>query len=223
MSIDKPSGDEAILSPAARLPPDPQQRLLFEEAAPEAPPIASSKLHARKLQKRTRVRSRSLLGLALIGGATLAAALFGRSAVSRRSMFWYRTLKKPSWTPPDEVFGLVWPVLYGLSAVSAWRVWRSPKSPARSAALGMWAAQIASNAAWTSLFFGKKRPALALVDVKANLGAAAGYAFAASRIDKTAGLLMLPYVAWVTFASAMNSSVVRHNSHGPLARLGVGG
>ncbi len=221
MQIDKPDGDEFFQSSVgggmAPLPPEPPQPMIDEADAPA--PIGGP----RRATRRPRRRSRSILGTVLIGGATIAAALLGRASTTPRAKLWYRTLRKPSWTPPDEVFGLVWPALYALSAISAWRIWKAPPSTARSAALGLWTAQIASNAAWTQLFFGRKEPAMALADIKANLGSAAGYAFAASKVDKTAGLLMLPYVVWVTFASTINASVVRHNTHGPLARLGIGG
>lgn len=226
MQIDKPDGDELLfgsmprevtarqsfVEPAAPLPPEPPQPL-FDRSRGTMP---------RSIERRsgTRIHPRSLLGLALIGGATLAAGLIGRAVVNRGVKVWYRTLKKPSWTPPEKAFGAVWPALYALSAVSAYRVWRSPPSKERSRALGMWASQILTNAAWTPIFFGKKRPAAALADIKANLGSAAGYALTAGKIDRTAGLLMLPYLGWVTFASTINSSIARHNAAGPFARLG---
>lgn len=158
-----------------------------------------------------RLHPRSLLGMALIGGATIAAALLGRAAIDPKSRRWYRRLSKPSWTPPDKAFALVWPVLYSLSAVSAWRVWRSPPTKLRTTALGMWAAQVATSGAWPRTFFGKRRPGLALVDAEANVGAAAAYALAAGKIDRAAGLLVLPYIGWVTFAGALNASLVRRN------------
>jgi tryptophan-rich sensory protein len=227
MQIDKPEGDEPFASPsrshsvtarelfvepASPLPPEPPQAL-FNQTRGNMP-------RASELRSRLGVHPRSLLGMALIGGATIGALLLGRSVMKRSTRVWYRTLKKPSWTPPSKAFGIVWPVLYALSGVSAWRVWRSSPSKERTAALGLWASSIATNAAWTPLFFGKKKPAAALVDLKANLGSAAGYALAAGKIDRTAGLLMLPYLAWVTFAGTINSSVVQHNASGPFARLG---
>jgi|GEM_PF-49241 len=223
MQIDKPDADEPLAShttkarelfvePAAPLPPEPPQPL-FDQTSGAMPRVTERRAGSR-------VHPRSLLGMALIGGATLGAMLLGRSVMKRRTRLWYRTLNKPSWTPPQKTFGLVWPVLYALSAASAWRIWRSSPSKERSAALGLWASQIATNAAWTPLFFGQKKPAMALVDLKANLGSAAGYALAAGKIDRTAGLLMLPYLAWVTFAGTINSSVARHNASGQFARLG---
>ena len=223
MQIDKPDGDEPFAShtvtarelfvePASPLPPEPPQPL-FGRTGGTMPHVSGGR-------SRSRIHPRSLLGMAVIGGATIGAMLIGRAVMKRSTKVWYRTLKKPSWTPPDKTFGLVWPVLYSLSAVSAYRIWRSPPSKERTTALGLWASQIATNAAWTSLFFGKKRPVAALTDLKANLGAAAGYALAAGKIDRTAGLLMLPYLGWVTFAGSINSSIVRHNASGPFARLG---
>lgn len=226
MQIDKPDGDdqpfashtttarELFVEPAAPLPPEPPQPL-FDRTSGAMPRMSE--------RRGLRIHPRSLLGIALIGGATIGAMLLGRAAMKRGTKVWYRTLKKPSWTPPDKSFGIVWPILYAMSAASAWRVWRSPPSKERTAALGLWASQIATNAAWTPLFFGKKRPAAALADLKGTLGSAAGYALAAGKIDRTAGLLMLPYLGWVTFAGSLNSSIVRHNGSGPFARLGFRG
>ena len=222
MQIDKPDGDELFSShtttarelfvePAAPLPPEPPQPL-FNQSGGMMPRVLE--------RAGRRIHPRSLLGMALIGGATIGAMLLGRTVMKRRTKIWYRTLNKPSWTPPQKAFGIVWPVLYALSALSAWRVWRSPPSKQRTAALGLWACQIATNAAWTPLFFGQKKPGTALVDLKANLGSAAGYALSAGKIDRTAGFLMLPYLAWVTYAGTINASVVRHNASGPFARLG---
>lgn len=219
MQIDKPEGGELLFgSTTARA-------LFVEPAAPAAAEPSQSR--GRMLPRPTRSlmsgRRRDAVGVVLIGGATLAAALIGHTVVNRTAKLWYRTLKKPSWTPPDQAFGVVWPVLYALSAVSAWRIWRSPPSRERSAALGFWVSQMATNAAWTLIFFGRKKPVSALADLKANLASAVGYALAAGKVDRTAGLLMVPYVGWVTFAGSINTSIVRHNASGVFARLGFRG
>ncbi|MDF2694905.1 MAG: tspO [Labilithrix sp.] len=202
MQIDKPEADEPVqpsnihdVTGTGPLPPEPPQALFGQEK-----------------RRRVRIAPRGILGTLLIGGATVAAALLGRAATTRTAMVWYRALKKPAWTPPEQTFSLVWPVLYTLSAVSAWRVWRAPPSRDRTITLGFWGAQIATNGIWTRLFFGEKKPRLALMDLGANLGSAASYALAASRVDRTAGLLMAPYVAWVAFAGTINASVARHNT-----------
>jgi tryptophan-rich sensory protein len=215
MPIDEPGGDElrrasnieqTLGEASAPLPPEPSQPLLDEGEDVVAVERATV------VKRRLAVDPRSLVGVVLIGGTTIAAALLGHAALKPKSKRWYRSLEKPSWTPPEKAFGLVWPFLYSLSAVSAWRVWRSPRSRERSVALGIWAAQMATNAVWTTIFFRKKRPVLALVDLQANLAAAAGYSLAASKVDRAAGLLMIPYVAWVAFAGTINSSVVRRNA-----------
>jgi tryptophan-rich sensory protein len=167
--------------------------------------------------------ARGLLGLALVGGVTTVALLLGRAMKTRTTTLWYRTLRKPSWTPPDAAFGVVWPVLYAFSGLSAWRVWRAPPSRRRSVALGLWGAHMMTNSAWTPLFFGQKEPALALLDILGNLTSAAAFARVAGKIDKGAARMMGPYLAWVGFASTINASIVGHNTNGPFARLGLPG
>lgn len=137
-------------------------------------------------------------------------------------MAWYRLLRKPKLTPPDRVFALVWPVLYSLGALSAWRVALAPRSKERTAALGLWGAQIAFNAAWTPLFFGAHRPRLAMADLVANGAALGAYALTASKVDRGAAAMVLPYLGWVTFAGILNASIIDMN-RGRLARLIVRG
>ena len=154
----------------------------------------------------------SLVGLAVFGAASAAAAIAGGLVTSRkRNMLWYRALRKPSFTPPNRAFGLVWPVLYSLGALSAWRVAQAPASSERSVALGLWGTQLAFNAAWTPLFFGAHRPDLAMATLAANHTSLGAYALAARRVDKTAAWMVVPYLGWVTFAGALNASIVRSN------------
>jgi tryptophan-rich sensory protein len=160
----------------------------------------------------------SLAGLAALGVASAAVAIAGgRLASKKRNKAWYRTLRKASFTPPDRALRLVWPALYTLGAVSAWRVARAPESKERSAALGLWATQLAFNGAWTPLFFGAHRPELAMATLAGNHASLGAYALAARKIDKTAAWLVVPYLGWVTFAGVLNASVVAKN-RGALAR-----
>lgn len=147
--------------------------------------------------------------LVAFAGLTAAAAGFGArySADSR----WYRKLEKPPFQPPPWVFGPAWTVLYGLIAVSGWRVWRRRERPEAKAALRWWGVQLGLNAAWSWLFFGKKRPGVALGDLLALQLASAQYARRAARVDAPAAWLWAPYLAWVTFAGALNEEVVRRN------------
>lgn len=123
---------------------------------------------------------------------------------------YYRGLNKPSWAPRPSIFGPVWSVLYALIGTSAWLVARRGGSGSRTA-LGLWWAQLALNAAWTPIFFGARNRGLALVEILVTWVAilATTVAFFARRT--AAGLLLLPYLAWVTFASALNYAIWRDN------------
>jgi tryptophan-rich sensory protein len=157
--------------------------------------------------------NRKLLGAAIFGGAVAGTALLGGlfnpGRGARRE--WYGELDKPSFNPPDFVFGPVWTALYILIAVSGYRVWASDGGAARVRALGLWGVQMILNAGWSPLFFGAKKPALALGDIVLMLAAIAAYAVAARKVDKPAAWLMAPYLAWVAFATVLNAEIVRLN------------
>lgn len=154
-------------------------------------------------------------GLAVFALASVGAAAIGGLVTTRRkNKAWYRLLSKPAFTPPDRAFGLVWPVLYGLGALSAWRVAKAPAGPARSVALGLWGTQLAFNAAWSPLFFGQHRPRVALADLVLNHASLSAYAAYARKVDPTAAYLVAPYLGWLTFAGALNGSIVARNNSG---------
>ncbi|HYG68790.1 MAG TPA: TspO/MBR family protein [Anaeromyxobacteraceae bacterium] len=132
----------------------------------------------------------------------------GSRAAARRP--WYRLLRKPPWQPPPQVFGPVWGALYVAIGISGYRVWRS-RSPARRRALALWGAQLALNAAWTPLFFGRRRTRAALVDLSLLVPAVAAYAITARRADALAGALMIPYLGWTGFAWTLNAAIVSRN------------
>jgi tryptophan-rich sensory protein len=152
----------------------------------------------------------------IVGTLSLAAGTLGGLVhTSRRSKMWYRLLRKPRATPPSVAFRIVWPALYGLSALSVYRVWRAPATKTRRMALGLWGAQLAFNGAWTPLFFGAERPRLAMADLVA-LGLSLGaYTVAAAKVDRTAALLVVPYLGWTGFAGYLNGSIVARN-RGPV-------
>lgn len=179
------------------------------EASAVSPAITVRALAARAKAK---PRAKSLGMLALFAGASAAAAVIGARVVAkRRNRLWYRFLSKPSFTPPNSVFRYVWPVLYSLGAVSAWRVWKAPPSRARTAALGLWTAQLACNAAWTPLFFGAHRKKAALADLGGNASTLAAYTIAARKVDPLAAWMTVPYLGWLGFAGALNGSIVAKN------------
>ena len=124
---------------------------------------------------------------------------------------WYASLAKPSWNPPNYLFGPVWTVLYVLMAVAAWLVWQKAGFSGAGPALTLFVAQLALNALWSYLFFGQHRPDRAFVDIVALLVVIVTVTMLFWRIDRTAGWLMVPYVLWVTFASYLNFVLWRLN------------
>lgn len=124
---------------------------------------------------------------------------------------WYAGLSKPPFTPPNQVFGPVWGILYLMIALSGWLVWRS-RSPARDRALVLFGAQLALNLAWSVLFFGLKLVGPALIEILVLLAAISATAAAAFRASRAAALLLVPYLAWVGYAAALNAAIWRLNS-----------
>ena len=122
---------------------------------------------------------------------------------------YYASLVKPSWSPPAWVFGPVWTALYLMMAVAAWLVWRQDGWRAQRAPLSLYLLQLAFNALWTPVFFGLRSPGLALV-VIVSLGAAIVLTGRAFRpVSRVASWLLVPYLAWVVFAAALNFSIWR--------------
>ena len=121
---------------------------------------------------------------------------------------WYEGLNKPGWTPPNWAFPVVWLVLYLMIGAAGWITWRLSGF---SLATGLWLAQLALNAAWSWLFFGRKRMDLAFLDVIAMWLAIAGFIVAAWPISPTASLLFVPYLVWVTIAATLNKRMLDLN------------
>jgi len=123
---------------------------------------------------------------------------------------WYGALTKPAWTPPGIVFAPVWTILYVMMGVAAWRIDRGAGARRRYA-LWLFAAQLALNLAWTPVFFGVHSPGAALAVIVVLWMTIAATVVAFLRIDRMAGWLMAPYLAWVTFAAALNLAIWRLN------------
>jgi len=124
---------------------------------------------------------------------------------------WYAALTKPALTPPGWVFPVVWTLLYAMMGVALFLVWRRRGGPNRRLALAVFAAQLVLNAAWSWLFFGLHRPGLALVDIVALWLLILASTVLFWRIRPAAGALLLPYLAWVGFASYLNLMLWRLN------------
>jgi len=155
---------------------------------------------------------REWLGLSVFLAACLAVAGFG-GMVTRTSVGdWYVALRKPTWTPPAWLFGPVWSVLYATMAVAAWLVWARPGPRRPRTALAAFGVQLALNAGWTGLFFGLRQPGWALAEVVVLWAAIGATVVLFWRVRAAWGAVMLPYWAWVTFASALNFAIWRLNS-----------
>jgi tryptophan-rich sensory protein len=124
---------------------------------------------------------------------------------------WYATLAKPSWNPPNWVFGPVWTALYVGMAVAAWLVWKR-RGWDSIAPLLVFGVQLFLNAVWSGLFFGMRNPGFAFADIVLLWFAILATIVAFGRVSIPAALLLTPYLAWVTFATALNWSLWRLNS-----------
>ncbi len=150
---------------------------------------------------------RGPLGLAGFAGAAAAAALIGGLGVAG-TVDEYRSLNQPSWAPPSWLFGPVWTVLYIMIAVAGWLVWRRT---GWTTVLNVYAAQLALNAIWTPIFFGFGRYGLALADIIVLWLLIGATIWLFRPISRQAALLLLPYWAWVTFATALNYAIWHAN------------
>jgi tryptophan-rich sensory protein len=152
--------------------------------------------------------SSQAVGLLAFVVICFAAAGLGSLATFPNLPTWYAGLEKPFFTPPNEVFGPVWTVLYALMAVAGWLAWRADAIEAdRKAALTAFGVQLVLNVAWSFAFFGMHSP-LAGLGVIVLLLAAILWTIAAFRlVSKPAAALMLPYLAWVAFATALNAGI----------------
>lgn len=122
---------------------------------------------------------------------------------------WYPMLVKPSWNPPNWIFSPVWTALYLMMAVAAWLVWRSDGNI--RGAMILFFSQLALNFAWSFLFFGARSPWLGLMDIAMLWLALIITVIAFFQKSAAAGLLMLPYLAWVSFAAILNLAIWRLN------------
>ena len=117
---------------------------------------------------------------------------------------WYAGLRKPWFNPPSWVFGPAWTVLYIMIAVATWLLWRAPASTQRTRALQLNGVQLLLNAAWTPLFFALKLPGVAFVEIVLMWGFILATIVAAWSVRRVAAWLLVPYLAWVTFAATLN-------------------
>ncbi|GMV36321.1 MAG: TspO and MBR [Fimbriimonadales bacterium] len=134
---------------------------------------------------------------------------FGVAAVGSRYMpgEWYESLAKPDWNPPNWVFAPVWTVLYLMMATAAWRVTIKGPTGSRRMPLLLFVLQLLLNGVWSWLFFGLRSPGLAFTDIVALWVVLLITVACFWRADRLAGLLLIPYFAWVSFALTLNLAI----------------
>lgn len=159
--------------------------------------------------------SRSILSqvVALVGAIVLCVGIgvVGALFTTPQIPTWYAGIAKPSWTPPNWLFGPVWTTLYVLMAISAWLVWRRERLSTAWPALAAFGIQLLLNAIWSPIFFGLESPQLGLI-VIVLLWLMIGvtiYLFRPRSL--AAALLLIPYLAWVSYASCLNFAIWRLN------------
>lgn len=140
---------------------------------------------------------------------SFSAALFGGQFGPGE---WYAALHKPAWNPPNWIFGPVWTALYTMMGVAAWLVWRRGGWGAQAMPLALFLVQLVLNAAWSWLFFGLHRPGLAFAEIVLLWLAILATALAFRPVSAAAFWLLVPYLAWVTFAAVLNFTLWRLNA-----------
>jgi len=151
---------------------------------------------------------RLLIAVLPVIAVSLAGGLITRPSIPS----WYASLAKPGFTPPNWLFAPVWTLLYALMAYALWRVLSLPRNtPGRRAAIGAFFVQLALNSLWSFAFFGAQSPLAGLIVIAALNLAILATMSAFWRLDRAAALLLLPYLAWVAYATALNGAIWQLN------------
>lgn len=161
-----------------------------------------------ELEMRSDLIRRSVIAFVIFLALCFGAALFGAQFQPGE---WYEQLNKPGLTPPNWVFGPVWTVLYLMMAIAGWLVWRVD-TQAKALALAIFAVQLFLNAMWSWLFFGLHDVGLALFDIAILWVAVLATTVLFWQLTMPAGVLLLPYLAWATFAAYLNFEIWRLNA-----------
>jgi len=151
------------------------------------------------------MKMRRAVALAVALVVPLAVGGLGSLATFDAVRTWYPTLTRPVFAPPNWVFGPVWTALYAMMGVASWLVWRAPDRPRARHALALYSLQLLLNLAWSWLFFGLRQPLAALVEIVALLTLIALTTLRFAPLSRAAAALMMPYLAWVSFATLLNA------------------
>ena len=150
-------------------------------------------------------------------------SLSGLVSNSGYSNDWFAALPKPSFMPPAWLFGVVWTTLYTLMGIALALVWVSPPGPERTTALRLFFVQLIINFVWSPIFFGARMIEVGLVTIVIMLVLVALTTWRFSRIRPLAGLLLVPYLAWLCLATALNFEIGRLNPGADALSLGLFG
>jgi len=151
---------------------------------------------------------RFLLAVLPVVAVSVAGGLVTRVKIPT----WYAGLAKPGFTPPNWLFAPVWTTLYALMAYALWRILSLPKSrPGRTAAVALFFVQLALNSLWSFAFFGAQSPLLGLVVITALIAATLATIVTFWKLDRVAACLLMPYLAWVSYATLLNGAIWQLN------------
>lgn len=153
-----------------------------------------------------RSAAQSVAGLAGFLAACFAVSALGAWATAGSVDTWYQTLNKPAFNPPNWIFGPVWTALYVMIAVAGWRVWRR-RGFADRRAFAFYGLQLGLNLMWSIVFFGLQEVGAAFLELLVLWAAIAATLVLFWKHDKIAALLLAPYLAWVSFAGALNAAI----------------
>lgn len=154
-------------------------------------------------------RTREIVGLVGWVALSFLAGWFGSRFPASE---WYAKLEQPAWAPPAWLFGPVWSLLYLMMGVAAWLVWRERGFSGARGALTLFLAQLVLNALWSWVFFGLRAPGAAFAEIVVLWAAILATLLAFWRVRRLAGALLMPYLAWVTFAAALNFALWQMNT-----------
>ena len=154
---------------------------------------------------------REFLGFVAFLGLCLAASAVGAAATASSVGNWYPSLAKPPFNPPNWVFAPVWTALFFMMAVAGWRVWRRDGLHRARLALTLFAVQLVLNMSWSIVFFGLRSVGAALVVILVLLLAIIATTVVFWQRERVAGMLFLPYLGWVAFATALNAALWQLN------------
>ncbi len=148
-----------------------------------------------------------ILAILLCEGAGIIGSIFTVSAIPT----WYATLNKPSFSPPNWLFGPVWTILYLLMGISLYLIWKSKPSLLKGFTEKLFYTQLLLNAAWSVIFFGMQQPLVAFLEIILMWIMIALTIMSAKKLNKTAAYLLIPYLLWVSFATLLNGAIVLLN------------